>query len=35
MKKYVVIHNKNSRGKKLSQVQIEKKYSNNNLRSVV
>ena len=35
MKKYVVIHNKNSRGKKLSQVEIEKLFSSHNLSAVV
>ena len=35
MKKYIVIHNKNSRGKKLSQVEIEELFSIHNLDAVV
>ena len=35
MKKYIVIHNKNSRGKKLSQSEIEKLFSFHNLDAVV
>ncbi len=35
MKKYVVIHNKNSRGKKLSKGEIEKLFSSHNLSAVV
>ena len=35
MKKYIVIHNKNSRGKKLSQGKIEELFSIHNLDAVV